>query len=454
MIKPHESAESSSPLVTRAVAAGLRGDLIENYQFPAWQKGLLNFLGIFPQGVARFAISRFQSTSGLSPEVLDEFKLDDLIQDRLGDYSQFQTRFPSIVVGAALGGATTYLSLALGGPFLPQTFVITLKKGSYDGDVQEYLSRSLEKARQIAANDNRLMTIQHYDPIHDGWLTRFVNHLRFKLIDIPGQYINFIEKYLEPGGSVVYLQGEATWLRYRVGERSVFQVGGWGDISPEEFLEASPRIKKYARNAGLKYSDWRLTQFPLERGPESEWGSEPGFAERLEQFCSQKGYRFIRVPLTQPNDFSRLAFSAASKLIEIEGREPAGVLVECFSQFDSTSARLGGLLPLWLIFNTKDSARYLGEMAKHFPREKPVFFSPLSTFSITPDMATWNDWKDALGKQDFINIGARQNHYPADARALVNWQKPLHEWVQSNAHPIRHTLTAEDLLQLAGRLQQ
>jgi hypothetical protein len=452
MTKPHESTESSSPIVTRAVAAGLRGEFTDNYQFPAWQHTLLDFIGAFPQSVARYVISRFQTSSGLPPDSLKDFSLNDLIQDRLDNYSGLEERRPAITIGAALGGATTYLSLALGGLFLPQTFVITMKHGSFDGDVDEYLNRSLEAARRIAENDSRLMTIQHYDPIHDGWLTRFVNHLRFKLIDMPDQYADYIQKHVEPGGTIVYLEGGATWLRYRVGERSVFQVGGWGDISAEEFLEASPRIKDYAEKTGLKYYDWRLTQYPLERGAESEWGTEPGFADALGKFCTREGFKFVRIPLAHPNDFSRLAFSAALKLLEKEGHPPAGVSVECFSQFDSTSARLGSLLPLWLIFNTSDSARYLREMAVKFPKESPVFFSPLSTFSITPDMASWSEWMDALGGRDFINTGARESHYPADARALVKWQDPLREWVLSHKQPISSILTAENLKLLAGNL--
>ena len=63
-----ESNESSSPIVTRAVAAGLRGDFCDNYEFPGWQKVLLTGLGALPQGVARFAISRFQSSrTGIFP---------------------------------------------------------------------------------------------------------------------------------------------------------------------------------------------------------------------------------------------------------------------------------------------------------------------------------------------------------------------------------------------------
>lgn len=126
---PLESLESSSPIVTRAAAAGLRGQFCDNYEFPAWQKAVLVALGALPQGAARFAISRFQSISGLPPEVMADFSMDRLIQARLADYAQLDGPFPAIFTGAALGGATTYLSLALGGPFLPQAFVVTLKGG-------------------------------------------------------------------------------------------------------------------------------------------------------------------------------------------------------------------------------------------------------------------------------------------------------------------------------------
>ena len=446
-----ESTESSSPIVTRAVAAGLSSQYCDNYEFPGWQKAFLTGLGALPQSVARFAISRFQSISGLPPQVMDDFSMDNLVRERLGDYAQLTGTFPAITVGAALGGATTYLSLALGGPFLPQAFVVTLKHGSMSGDVNEYLNRSLDTALRIANENSGLMTIQHYDPVHDGWLTRFVNHLRFKLLDLPSAYIEFIKSRLEPGGAVVYLEGGATWLRYRVGPRSVFQVGGWGGVSAEEFLESSDRLRVYARRAGLKYTDWELKGYPLERGPESEWGSEPGLGEALESFCRSEGYRFVRIPLPHPNDFSKLAFTAAQKLLDKQGHAPSGVLVEMFSQFDANAARQGGLLPLWLVFNTDDSLEYLKEMRVWFPVGKPIFFSPLSTFSLTPDLVPFTAWNSALEGSDWINVGARSSHYPADARALVKWVEPLRKWVEENRQPIQGLLTAEDLAELASK---
>jgi hypothetical protein len=381
--------------------------------------------------------------------VLDDFQMDDLVRARLADYDGLPGPFPAIITGAALGGATAYLCLALGGPFLPQAFVITLKGGSLTGDVNKYLHRSLSAALRIAAENPGLMTIQHFDPIHDGWLTRFVNHLRFKLLDLPLAYAEFIRTKLTPGGAVVFLDGGASWLRYRLGPRSVFQVGGWGGISAEEFLEGSERIADYAKRNGLKSSNWRLAGFPLEKGPESEWGCEPGLAEALEAFCKREGFRFVRIPLPHPNDFSRLAFSTARRLLEKEGRQPAGVVIEMFSQFDASAARQAGLLPLWLIFNTLDSLEYLKEMRPQFPASRPVFFTPLATFSVTPDLVPWQDWESALEGLEWVNIGTRRSHYPADARALVKWAEPLRNWVAENQHPITGLLTGEELAQLS-----
>ncbi len=195
-------------------------------------------------------------------------------------------------------------------------------------------------------------------------------------------------------------------------------------------------------------TDWKLKDYPLERGPESEWGSEPGLDTALEAFCKREGYRFVRIPLPHPNDFSRLAFAAARRLLEKEGRQPAGVLVEMFSQFDANAARQAGLLPLWLIFNTHDSLEYLKEMRAQFPVGKPVFFSPLATFSVTPDLVPWKDWEAALADIEWTNIGTRPSHYPADARALVKWVEPLRKWVEENRQPVTGRLEAEELQSL------
>jgi hypothetical protein len=450
-----ESPESSSPIITRAVAAGLGGVYSAPYHFSGLQRAALRLLGYFPQQVARQVVSRFETISGLEPELLRGMRIDDLAQERLNDYAQLgEETFPALTIGAGLGGASAHLAMALGGPFLPQAFVTTLKGGSKNGDVRTYFQRSAELARQISANNPNIITIQHYDPVHDEWMTRYVNHLRFKLIDLPQVYIDFIHTHLQPGGAICYLDSQAKWLRYRVGERNFFQVGGWGDISPQEFLEGSARIEKFCKAVHLEECNWRLPGYPEESGPESEWGCEPGLGEALQAFCQQQGYRFVPISLPEPHHYSRLAYESVRHLLLKEDRQPAGVLIEMFSQYDVTAVMESGLLPLWLVFNTWDSLAFLKEMRAAFPHNKPVFFSPLSTFTSTPDLAPWEQWAQALEGLDWRNVGARQSHYPADVRALVHWQRPLHEWVSANRRSIRTRLQAEEILALAEEVSE
>jgi hypothetical protein len=449
-----ESPESSSPITTRAVAAGLAGQFLDNYDLPAWQKTALGLLGRLPQAAARAVIPPFQLLSALPPERVSNLSAEVLAGERLLDYADLlagPARFRVITAGVALGGTTAHLSLALGAPFLPQAFVLTLKGGSYDGDVERYFARSRDLALEIARRNPGVLTIQHYDPIHDNWLTRYVNHIRLKLLDLPVAYAQFIHRHLEPGGAVVYLDCAAEWLRFRVGPRSVFQVGGWGGLPPEVFLQPDECVRRFVTAERLPHADWNLKGYPLEHGPESEWGSEPGLAEALEAFCQQAGFRFVRLRLPQVNDFSRLAFDASLRLLEKEGRQPAGTLVEMFTQFDATAARQAGLLPLWLIFNTGDSLDFLKSMAPRFPPSQPVFLSPLATFSVTPDLVPFDDWFAALGGLDWINIGARRSHYPADAWALVHWADSLRDFAHYKVRPLTARLSLDELLALAAQ---
>ncbi|MBP1693892.1 MAG: hypothetical protein H6Q37_1775, partial [Chloroflexi bacterium] len=423
-----ESLESSSPIVTRSVAAGLADKYCNTYEFAPWQQTALKLLGLFPQGTSRFAISRFESFRGLRAEQVADLSIENLLTERLADYQSVQGPFPCITIGSALGGATAHMSLALGGPFLPQAFVLTLRGGARDGNALTYFNRSVGLAKHIAANNPNIITIQHFDPIHDEWMTRFVNHLRFKILDLPEIYASYIERNLSSGGAVCYLDCGASWLRYRIDERSIFQVGGWGGISAREFLDGSERIEKYCKRIGLSSSKWQLPNFPIEEGAESEWGSEPGLAEALEDFCKQKGFRFIRIRLPEPHDFSLLAYKAQQFLLSKHEITPTGVLVEMFSQFDATAVLRTGLLPVWLVFNTIDSLKFLQMMSKYFPHDKPVFFSPLATFTHTPDLVPWIEWEEALKPFEWHNIGTRSNHYPADSLALTNWSESLHAW--------------------------
>lgn len=448
-----ESHESSSPIITRAVANGLMGIKSEVYTFSKIEQFLLRLVGRLPGAVAEWIIPRANSGNSLSIQDVQNLKTSDLINRRLKDYSDNEGKFPAITVGIGMGGTTAHLALALGGPFLPQAFVMTLKNGTMKGDVNAYNQLSLDVAKKITQNNPDLMSIQHYDPVHDGWLVKRVNHLRVKLVELPQEYKDFIKQKVVAGGDVVYLEGTAKWKRFRTGERNVFQVGGWGDISDEAFIFGNPRLDAFARKEKLDFYHWMLNGFPLEEGPESEWGSEAGLGEALKAFCEKEGFNFIKISYQDPNNFSKLAFFAKKRILENANLEPAGVAVEMFSQFDTSIIDHSRLLPLWLIFNTMDSLRFLESMTSEFPKEKPVFFSSLATFSVTPDLVPFSEWERVLKNFETINIGARKDHYPADTLALLDWKKPLEKWAANNASNFENHISSSDLYSISQNIK-
>lgn len=283
-----ESRESSSPLITRMVAAALNGKMADVYEFDNLQKMGLKCMGVLPKDIAEKLIPRFQRASAHDKATLERLKIEHLIDQRIKDYDKLQQRFPAVVLGVGMGGATTHIATALGAPFLPQAFVLTIKGGAPDGSVERYFMQGADLARKLTDQNSGVVSIQHFDPIHDGWLTRSCNHIRLKLLYLPDLYKAFIRDRVVPGGQVVYLSGGARWLQFQVGAKNRFQVGGWGAVSAEDFISGNAYLAEYARRTGLKEWQWRLNNFPCDYYPESEWGSEIGLEEELEQFCQKE----------------------------------------------------------------------------------------------------------------------------------------------------------------------
>ncbi len=448
-----ESRESSSPIVTRSVAAALNGEFAGGYEFKCYERIGLRLLGMLPGAVAGWAIPRTQRGSGLDPDAIAGLKAEDLCRNRLMDYRKIQTPLPGVVIGVAQGGATAHLARLLNAAFLPQAFVLTLRGGAPHGEAEPYVRLSQDLALQITERNPELISIQHFDPVHDGWLTKRVNHLRLKLTQLPEVYRNFIRENVVPGGEVVYLDGGASWLRQKIGDRNYYQAGGWGAIPAEEFYYGSERLQRYAAQEKLAASSWRLPGFEIERGPESEWGSEAGLGSSLQEFCDQAGYHFVPIRFEDPNQFSLLAFQAYRSFLEGQGIQPAGAIVEMFSQFDASIVHQANLLPIWLIFNTEDSLAFLKKMLPRVPVDLPVYFSALSTFSMTPDLVQWDQWMVTLSDRRWINAGARGSHYPADAIALLDWKQPLLRVCRQTAVHPQGRLSGDRLAELAQALR-
>jgi hypothetical protein len=449
-----ESAESASPLITRLVAGSLAREQVEGLALAPLERLGLRLLERLPVRVAR-TVATWRVARGALPDGRARgLSSDELVQARLGDYKRLPGKYDVILCGSALGGASAHLATILGGPFLPQPFILGLKGGTRDDQLQTYLERVKPIAEDILQNNPQVRAIAHFDPVHDGWLTRSMCHLRLKLIGLPAGYREFIQRRLKPGGTIVYVDCSAQWLQFKLGERLELQVGGWGGISPEEFIEGSDRIDRFLAESGSNHrGGWRPPDVEPAWRPESEWGSAQGLDQELKELAASADFGYEHLRFDHPHKFSRLAFAAHRELYSRAGIEPRGILIEMFTQYAPWAALERGLLPLWLIFNTQDSLDFLRAEREHFPEGIPVFLSALVTLSRTPDMVAWDDWADAMEGLSWHSIGASREKYPEDLLALGNWASRLREHTSPIDH-IPEPLSVESLLQLAASLQR
>jgi hypothetical protein len=447
-----ESAESASPVITRVVAGVLGGRHETVFQFAAWERLGMCLLNLFPPGVAQSVVRWQFNQSALSPERARQLDVNDLVRQRLQDYRELEGRFPVVIVGSALAGAAAHIAAILGGPFLPQPFILGLRGGSPDESVAPHLAQTSSIAEAILERNPSLKAIAHFDPVHDGWLTRTVSHLRLKLIDLPKAYRSFLCRHLTPGGTILYLDCRAEWLQFPLMERFSYQIGGWGGIPAEEYLHGSDRIDQFLKTSGSPHrGGWHVPGIEPVWGSESEWGSEPGLDQALQAFAKEFDYHFQRIQFVHPHEFSRLAFEAHKTLFDQNQRAISGVLIETFTQFDPFIVLQGGLLPLWLVFNTSDCLEFLKNTLKRVPTDVLAYFSGLATLSRTPDMIPWGEWATTLEGRPWVSVGAGPRRYPEDMVALFRWVERIKKHLHLDvAAPLPRLSLKDFLLLLPG----
>lgn len=370
-------------------------------------------------------VVRWQSKrQALSPSAATQIRVEALAQQRVKQYEAIAGPFNSIFFGSALGGAA-YLAAACAAPFLPEPFIFGFQGGSPTDEVDPHLARARQLADRVLANNPDVQLISHFDPVHDGWLTRYLNHLRIKPRRLPAAYQRLMRERLAPGGTIVHLACEAEWLSYQLGPQHDYQIGGWGGIGPREFLAGSDRIDHFLASTGSSHrGGWTVDGSQPRWTTESEWGSQSEFGRSLQEYANGHGYRYLPVRLRNPLDYSQLTVLAYLGWYRQHGVEPKGTFVGMFNQYAPHRVLAYRLLPLWLVFNTIDSAEFLARMKGALPAV-PLAFAALITFSTTPDMVPWSGWQRALDGTDWRSVGARPDRYPQDVVSLWQWPDRL-----------------------------
>jgi hypothetical protein len=431
---PIVEATDSSTVCMRSVAAALRGQFIQPQALGPWLEHAAALLSHAGPGFNAWAVNRVLSLGGTPREAAQHISSAVLARHAVDIYAGLEGPYPAVLVGAPNGGVA-HLATALQVPFLSQHFLTSFRHRKHPDDIAAYAQVGTELARSVLDRCPDLAIINHYDPLHDRFQVRWVNHIRYKLLDLPPIYRETIRHWLVPGGTIVFTECRYPWKQYQVAERHTFQLGGLGQLHDEEYQKDQPAIRaRQLRDGSPFVGPWQLP-LPQEIQPESEWGSLPELRTACERFAAENGYGFRCLSLEGPEDWSRLAFRAHLTLHRKAGRTAQGTMIDCFTQVNPVAGRLSSLLPLWLPFNCRDSLSFLSTVVPELPKGKPVLFSPVPNFADAFDTATLDEWAYALRGFDVRFLGITPQHYPSDLRALVAAAPELQRWCAS--HPAR-----------------
>lgn len=403
-----ESFDSGTRVV-REVAEALTGrgrSILECY--PPGSELYLWLLSLLPEGLRIAGVEWGMAIGvGNSPKQLEGFSVDSLCEWCLRQYPVREKGYKAIVVGSPNGGIA-HLAALLRAPFLTSSFGVSFSRPPIEADdLESYrgigrgLAETILRKEEVEGGENLdFEVINHYDPLHDRNLVKYVNRIRIKLLGLPRAYQDFILENLAPQGKIILINCGYRWPQFVEGERSFLQIGGLGGVSPQEYLDRFG-------------SDLPIELDPKERR-ESEWGCPEEFASSVKEFATQQGIELLELLFDHPQEYSLLAYRA---YLECKGSRREEVLLDSFNHQNPRTNVQTGIPALWLPFNTEDSLAFAGEFlkGKEFRR---IYLTVLPSFAGSPDTPAIERWIELTSKHgDLELLGISPRLFPADTLA-------------------------------------
>ncbi|MDG5758594.1 hypothetical protein QA600_04490, partial [Natronococcus sp. A-GB1] len=199
----------STTVFVRAAASSLRGE-----PFP--RLGMihpkLTPLAKRVNGLSRETRAKIYTTGGAN-EGIDPDDLGDIDVERFREWvvDQYPERgYPAVIVGSS-NGAAVHLAALLGVPFLPQTFLLPIRRSMGADEIREDIEWGAEHAPDFLENNPDVSLAQMHDPNQDRLMVRKLAYFRVKSRTLGEAYEEFLDTVLEPGGTVISLECEYDW---------------------------------------------------------------------------------------------------------------------------------------------------------------------------------------------------------------------------------------------------
>jgi hypothetical protein len=324
--------------------------------------------------------------------------------------SEYPARqLPAVFVGSS-NGALVHLACALGAAWLPQTFLVPVRRSGIDPDDPQADMRWGERHAGVLLAANPDIQLHHmHDANQDRLMIQRMTYFRIKRRRLGAAYERFLRRHLAPGGTLFVVECELRWPVRRLGPRHVFQPGAAGGLQPDEYLHGSERVAAYLARYGSTVRRWQQPQ-PNDEAPEAEWGFEPALREDLERVARDSGARLRRIVFGEPEDLSPLVADLHRWWYRRRGMEPRRLVSDSFIVMEPWWTLRTGSVPWWALFGIEGSAERLDRYLSSGDPYEQV------------GIMLFNHGMEGAG---FAPIGVDERKYPRDFAAFKDYHEQM-----------------------------
>lgn len=343
--------------------------------------------------------------------------------------------YPAIMVGSP-NGAGVFLAALMGIPWLPQTFLTPVRRKIEPGDGLADLEWGRRPGRALLEANPDINLSHMHDPNEDWLMVREFAYFRLKLRELGDAYERFIEETLAPGGSIIVMDCDAPKPVTRISDRHVFQFSGEGGLSPEEYLEGSPRVDAFLAKRPEDDAAWKAPE-PDDTAPEAEWGFEDVLLDDVTRFADDHRYAVHRLSFQDPRALSAPVADLYRERYGEHDIPTNRLLVQSFTLMDPWWTQRTGSVPYWTPFNGESSAEALERYLDRTDPYDEIYLLAFSNGVQSAAQASIDRWRKVLDRARRTGefIGMDPEAYPRDFAVYTRYHKAIPEKI-----PSRHAL--------------
>ncbi|WP_440770672.1 hypothetical protein [Natronorubrum sp. DTA28] len=423
----------STTVFVRAAARYLRGE-----EFPGL--GMIHpkltpvgaQLNHLPRSARTGIYTRGGANEGVSPDDLGDVDVETFREWVVDQYPE--KGYPAVVVGSS-NGAAVYLAAMLGVPYLPQTFLVPVRRDVDPDAIREDVQWGVEHVDPFLENNPDVSVHQMHDPNQDRLMVQKLAYFRTKSRTLGDAYEDFIDTVLSSDGTIISLECEYDWPKIELGDRHSFQVGGLGGLSPEEYYEGSDKVVNFLARQDAGIREWDVPETDG-RLPEAEWGFETALRADLERVADERGYDLRRLSFDDPRDLSPFVADWYRERYAERDRPVERLLVQSFALVEPWWTIRTGSIPYWAAFNTESDADFLEDYLHDTDPYDEVRATLFGHGVESAGLASTDRWLEVLAnaRKDYGFVGVDTDEFPYDIETHVRYHRDLPTEIEER-HP-------------------